>query len=91
MLGVGMRARFCSALVAGGLLAGLIVALPEAAPGRESKSFLGSLRAPTLVASTVPVTGPAARDQNPYGVAVVPRTVGELLRNRVLLKQLQRS
>jgi hypothetical protein len=85
MLGVGMRARFWSALAAGGLLAGLAVALPEAAPGRESDSFLGSLRAPTLVASTVPVTGPAAGDQNPYGVAVVPRSVGELVRNRVLV------
>ncbi len=33
MLGVGMRARFSSALAAGGLLAGLAVALPEAASG----------------------------------------------------------
>src|ERR1700730_12281636 len=85
MLGIGMRARFCSALAAGGLVAGLAVALPEAAPGWESKSLLGSLRAPTLVASTVPVTGPATGDQNPYGVAVVPRSVGELVRNRVLV------
>ena len=85
MLGVGMRARFCSALAAGGLLAGLAVALPEAASGGKSDSFLGSLGAPTLVASTVPVTGPAAGDQNPYGVAVVPRSVGELVRNRVLV------
>jgi hypothetical protein len=82
---MGMRARFCSALAAGGLLAGLVGALAEAAPGGESDSFLGSLRAPTLVASTVPVTGPAAGDQNPYGVAVVPRSVGELVRNRVLV------
>jgi sugar lactone lactonase YvrE len=85
MLGIGMRARFCSALAAGGLLAGLAVALPDVAPGGESESFLGSLRAPILVASTVPVTGPAAGDQNPYGVAVVPRSVGELVRNRVLV------
>ena len=34
---------------------------------------------------TVPGSGPAAGDQNPYGTAVVPRTVGKLIRGDVLV------
>ena len=37
------------------------------------------------VASTVPASGPAAGDQNPYGTAVVPRTVGKLVRGDVVV------
>jgi hypothetical protein len=55
--------------------------LPFPFPG----TFLGALGAPAEVASTVPATGPAAGDQNPYGVAVVPGTVGDLVRGDVLV------
>ena len=33
----------------------------------------------------MPASGPAAGDQNPYGVAVVPRTVDDLVRGEVLV------
>src|ERR1700733_1124827 len=48
--------------------------LPFPFPG----TFLGALGAPAEVASTVPATGAAAGDQNPYGVAVVPGPGGGL-------------
>src|SRR5579863_3323283 len=50
-----------------------------------SSSFIGGLTHTTVVASTVPTAGPAAGDQNPYGVAVVPRTTGDLHRGNVLV------
>ncbi|MBV9941208.1 MAG: hypothetical protein JO262_03675 [Solirubrobacterales bacterium] len=37
------------------------------------------------IASTVPASGPAAGDQNPYGTGVVPRTLGDLVRGDVLV------
>jgi len=36
-------------------------------------------------ATTVPASGPAKGDQNPYGVAVVPRSVGKLVKCHVLV------
>lgn len=70
---------------AAGLVLALVVLVPLAAGRASSVTFLGSLGAPTLVASTVPVSGPGTGDVNPYGVAVVPRTVGDLVRGRVLV------
>jgi hypothetical protein len=52
-------------------------ALPAAATG----SFLGSLTTIGTVASTVPANG----DVNPYGVAVVRRSLGNLQRGSVLV------
>jgi sugar lactone lactonase YvrE len=48
-------------------------------------SFLGPLHTFTKVASAVPRSGPARGDVNPYGVVVVPRTVGRLVRGDVLV------
>ncbi len=48
-------------------------------------SFLGPLHSFSRVASAVPTTGPAKGDVNPYGVAVVPRTVGRLVRGDILV------
>jgi hypothetical protein len=48
-------------------------------------SFLGPLHAFSHVASAVPTSGPAKGDVNPYGVVVVPRTVGKLVRGDVLV------
>jgi hypothetical protein len=44
-------------------------------------SFIGSLTNVATIASTVPLNG----DQNPYGVAVVPRTTGKLVEGHVLV------
>ena len=80
-----VRARLVG-LAAVGLAAGLAAALlPGAAVAGPPGSFLGSLRTPMLVASTVPTAGPATGDQNPYGVAVVPRTIGNLVQHQVLV------
>jgi hypothetical protein len=46
-----------------------------------ASTFIGPLNAETLVASTVPANG----DVNPYGVAVVPRSTGNLRQGNVLV------
>jgi len=56
-----------------------------ATAANASSSFIGGLTNINVVASTVPTTGPAAGDQNPYGVAVVPRSTGDLHRGNVLV------
>src|SRR5580704_3246719 len=45
-----------------------------------ANSYIGGL-APSTVATTVPANG----DQNPYGIATVPRTVGRLLAGDILI------
>jgi len=52
---------------------------------RGDRGFLSRFHAISRVASTVPARGPAAGDQNPYGTAVVPRTIGALVRGDVLV------
>ncbi len=61
-----------------GLLAGSGVLATSAS---ASSSFIGGLTQTKVVASTVPANG----DQNPYGVAVVPRSTGDLHRGNVLV------
>jgi hypothetical protein len=61
-----------------GLLAGSGILATSA---NASSSFIGGLTQTKVVASTVPANG----DQNPYGVAVVPRTTGDLHRGNVLV------
>lgn len=53
----------------------------EAAPASAGTPFLTPLKTVALVASTVPRNG----DINPYGVAVVPRSRGDLHRGSVLV------
>ena len=52
-----------------------------ATTANASTTFLGSLSANNPIASTVPANG----DVNPYGVAVVPRSTGDLVRGDVLV------
>jgi len=82
---LSLRGFACAAVVCG--LAASAVATGSAAPSARAVhgSFLASLVPPAPVASTVPVSGPGAGDQNPYGVAVVPKSVGDLVRDRVLV------
>jgi hypothetical protein len=79
------RAR--TAAVATGLVVGVVGATVAATgvSAGASPTFLGGLGTPHLVASTIPTTGPAAGDQNPYGVAVVPRTTGDLVHDDILV------
>jgi hypothetical protein len=67
-------------LVVGAL--GLGVSLLAVGPAAgASTSFLGGLSGISTVATTVPANG----DVNPYGVAVVPRSVGGLVKGDVLV------
>ena len=50
-----------------------------------AKPFIDSFAKISTVASAVPKSGPAKGDVNPYGVAVVPRTTGKLVRGDVLV------
>jgi hypothetical protein len=53
----------------------------------HAPSFLGHLTTRTTVASTVPGNG----DVNPYGVAIVPRSIGRLDRGSVLVSNFNNS
>jgi hypothetical protein len=51
----------------------------------SGNTFLGRFSKIRTIASMVPVSGGAKGDQNPYGVAVVPRSTGGLVRGDVLV------
>jgi hypothetical protein len=55
------------------------------ATGAPAMPFISRSGTNSLIASTVPTGGRAAGDVNPYGTAVVPRTVGDLRRGNVLV------
>ena len=72
-------------LAGAGLLAagGAFAASASASPS----SFIGNLKHTKVVASTIPKNG----DVNPYGVAVVPRSTGDLYRGNVLVSNFNNS
>jgi hypothetical protein len=72
--------RYLAAIVTttAGLLAGTGIL---AGTANASTSFIGPLNTVTTLASTVPGNG----DVNPYGVAVVPRSTGDLHQGNVLV------
>jgi len=61
--------------------AGLLAGTGVAAQAGSFPAFVGPLHHVTTIASTVPGNG----DVNPYGVAVVPRSSGDLWRGNVLV------
>ena len=77
-------------LLASGRLKALVVAIvafgaaagPSLAQGRP---FIENFATQSTIASAVPASGPAQGDVNPYGVAVVPRSSGDLVRGDVLV------
>ena len=69
---------------AAGLLAGGGVLATSA---NASDTFIGGLKHTKIVASTIPQNG----DVNPYGVAVVPRSTGNLQRGDVLVSNFNNS
>jgi hypothetical protein len=72
-----------------GTVATAAVAVPSVAVGKSA--FIDRFNQIDTIASTVPASGPAMGDQNPYGVAVVPRTVGKLVRGDVLVSNFNNS
>jgi hypothetical protein len=77
--------------VATTLAAALIASVAAAAVGKPPKGFLSRFHTITHIASMVPKKGPAKGDQNPYGVAVVQRTVGKLVKGDVLVSNFNNS
>ena len=74
--------RRLATLRTAGLLAAAVAALLAAQPVAASSAFIDTLSTVDLPGtSTVPANG----DINPYGVAVVPRTVGRLVRGNILV------
>jgi hypothetical protein len=55
------------------------------AASAAAKPFIDRFAMISTVASAVPKSGPAKGDVNPYGVAVVPRSTGKLVRGDVLV------
>lgn len=67
-----------------GAIAAAALAVPAAA-GAMPTAFIGHLHSISFLGGTAPAHGPAQGDQNPYGVAVVPTTAGDLRRGDVLV------
>jgi sugar lactone lactonase YvrE len=66
------------------LSASAALALAAAAPAAAAP-YINGFSSITTLHSTVPASGPAMGDQNPYGVAVVPSSKGDLTRGDVLV------
>jgi sugar lactone lactonase YvrE len=67
------------------LTAAVITAVAAAPASAAARPFLDRFSTTATIASAVPAIGPSAGDQNPYGVAVVPRSTGRLVRGDVLV------
>jgi hypothetical protein len=70
-----------------GVLALLFAIVPIIAANAAGNSYLGQFKTISTVASTVPSNG----DVNPYGVAVVPTSIGKLTRNNILVSNFNNS
>ena len=79
------RRRTLRLAAATGGVAVLTAASLAVATGAPAKPFISRFATNSLIASTVPTSGPAAGDVNPYGTAVVPTTIGDLRRGDVLV------
>ena len=82
------RRALVAAVAVGCLTVGFIAA-PMAAAGtpNPSTSFLSQFTKVSTIASTVPANG----DENPYGIAVVPKTVGMLVAGDTLVSNFNNS
>jgi hypothetical protein len=76
-----IRSRNLHALI----LAAIVVAMPSAPAA--SSSFIGGF----ITVSTVGTTVPANGDVNPYGVALVPTTIGTLHKGNILISNFNNS
>jgi hypothetical protein len=77
--------KFAGPALATTAVAAALVASAASASMGAAKPFLARFHTITHLASTVPASGPAMGDQNPYGVAVVRRSVGKLVKGDVLV------
>ena len=77
--GTSLRRSVSRAAAAGGMILAAVAAFQPAAVA--SSTFIGGFNTIDTVGSTVPKNG----DVNPYGVAVVPSSVGRLVAGNVLV------
>jgi hypothetical protein len=66
-------------------LAGAVLATTAGAAAAQAQPFINRFPTVSTIASAVPTSGPATGDQNPYGVAVVRHSKGDLVRGDVLV------
>ena len=69
-----------------GVLAVILTMTPSLALAAGG-SFIGGLKNVKQIASTVPANG----DQNPYGLVVVPNSVGKLVRGDLLVSNFKNN
>jgi hypothetical protein len=81
-----MRSPLTLVLVTGSVLLLILSVGANADGGSQGRPFIGPFHTINS-ASTVPGNG----DINPYGVAVVPRTVGSLVQNNILVSNFNNS
>jgi sugar lactone lactonase YvrE len=73
-------------------LAAAVVGLAAAAaPPASARPYLAGFHSIRTLNTTVPARGPAKGDQNPYGVAVVKRSIGDLVKGDVLVSNFNNS
>jgi hypothetical protein len=91
----GSRARGIRLLASGAAALAAVVASVAALAVTPASAapppFLSHLNDVDVVASTVPTTGPGAGDQNPYGVANVPFSTGDLVKGDTLVSNFNSS
>ena len=83
MSGPSRRLKLATALTFSFATAALLPGMAAA----KSPAFLNTLNMQTVVSSTVPTNG----DINPYGIAVVPRSTGRLVKGDVLVSNFNNS
>jgi hypothetical protein len=81
---IAMRTRRTLVAAAVGLTAALTASPAVAHPGHH-RAFIDRFATISTLSSAVPAGGPAAGDVNPYGVAVVDHTRGDLVRGDILV------
>ncbi len=72
-------------------LATALIAIGIGASAAQARPFLDRFSTISTLASAVPAGGPAMGDVNPYGVAVVPKSRGDLHRGDVLVSNFNNS
>ncbi len=91
----GSRARGTRLLASGSAALAAVVASVTALAVTPASAapppFLSHLNDVDVVASTVPTTGPGTGDQNPYGVANVPFSTGDLVKGDTLVSNFNSS
>jgi hypothetical protein len=66
-------------------LIGVAASTASAHGSKPPKAFINNFTTVTQGVASAPAAGPEAGDQNPYGVAVIPRTVGKLVKGNILV------